>query len=181
MKKWMVTLAAVVAGVALAAPAANATHGTAPVVDSISGTGPGVFAGSLSILDTADWYSFYTFLPGTRVTIAMNAQFNAWDPFLFLYRSSAGGTHVPAAGDLRASYTLLTFDDDSGPFNNSLISNFVLPSAGYYVVSAESFAGFGNYTLSISGFPSFGILPVSSAGCPPEPIMSPCRIGPVLP
>jgi hypothetical protein len=180
MKKWMVTLAAVVAGVALAAPAANATHGTAPAVDAINGTGPGVFVGDLSALDTADWYSFYTFLPGTRVTIAMNIVGAFWDPFLFLYRSSAGGTHVPAAGDLRASYTLLAADDDSGPGNNSLISNFVLPSAGYYVVSAESFLGFGNYTLSISGFPSFGILPVS-AGCPPEPIMSPCRIGPVIP
>jgi hypothetical protein len=171
MKKWMVTLAAVGAVVALAAPAANATHGTAPTVDSIDGSGAGTFVGTLSAVDTADWYTFFG-VAGTVVTIAMNAQFNAWDPFLTLYRPPSP-PGFPAAGDLRASYTLVASDDDSGPGVNSLIQ-LVLPATGWYVVAAESFAGFGVYTLTISGS-VFTSSPFSQP-CPPYPIMAPCRI-----
>jgi hypothetical protein len=169
MKKWMVTLAAVVAGVAIAVPAANATHGTATIVDAIDGTGPGIFFGNINNTtgDSADWYSFLGFA-GSGVTIRVNTTSGVWFPVLTLYRSLVG---APAAGDDRnVDYTFLAIDEASG--GSSAMLFVVLPVTGYYVVAVESFSGFGdvlgNYVLSIRG---------GGFACPPYPFMSPCRVG----
>ena len=181
MKKWMVTLAAVVAVVALAAPAANAQN-EAPFVDSINGSGVGTYFGTLAPTDSADWYTFFGFA-GFPVTIRMNAIPPFWDTYLNLYRTGAVGTQVPAAGQPRAGYTLVASDDDSGggPIGrNSLISNFVPPTTGFYIVAAESFditTDFGHYILTISGFAFSLGQPGDIPQCPPAPISAPCHPG----
>ena len=128
-----------------------ATHGTAPLVDFIDGSGPGVFAGSLTNqtpIDSADWYTFAADA-GTPVTISMESV--AFDTFLHLYRS----LDLPAVGDARANYILVDEDDDGGDGLNSLISVPALPQSGFYVVAAESFSGegdaLGTYQLTIHG------------------------------
>jgi hypothetical protein len=134
-----------------AATTAWATHGTAPNVDFIDGSGPGVFAGTLTNqnpVDSADWYTFAADA-GTPVTISMESA--AFDTFLHLYRALA----LPAVGDARASYVLIAEDDDGGGSLNSLISVPALPQSGFYVVAAESFSAvgdaLGSYELVIHG------------------------------
>lgn len=131
---------------------AEATHTTATIVDSIDGSGPGVFAGTLTNLapvDSADWFSFAADA-GDNVTIALDSA--VFDPYLILYLVNSG---VPLAGDDRTlAYTLVAEDDDSGGGLNSLIS---IPSlaAGNYVIAVESFSGEGDplgaYILTVSG------------------------------
>jgi hypothetical protein len=154
-----------------ATPAA-ATHTTAPIVDSIDGTGPNNFSGSLSNpADSSDWYSFAADA-GDNVAIDMqSAQF---DTYLQLYRAPS----TPAPGDARATFTLVTEDDDGGGGLNSLISIPSLSQSGFYVIAAGSFSGetdpLGNYSLSVSGSiravpePSAAILAAGAAlllGC----------------
>lgn len=163
MKSLARSLLALVAAVGMAS--AHATHGTQPTVDSIEGSGPGIYAGSiLGSVDTADWYTFYADL-GDSVTIATTSA--SFDTTLTLYRAPA----LPAVGDARVGYTLVAFDDDGGPGTLSLISLGSL-AAGYYVVAVEQFgAGGGSYVLDISGtisaisaVPEPGVLLLGSAG-----------------
>jgi hypothetical protein len=151
----LVKASAVVAVTALAAQSAWATHFSQPVVDSIDGSGPGVFGGALVDPDTANWYTF--FADGTSgVTVQTTAA--SFDTFLTLYL--AGG--VPAVGDLRSAYTQIAANDDGGGGLLSLISLGTL-AAGNYVVAVEQFGGGGgSYTLAIRG----NVAPI---GTVPEP------------
>lgn len=144
---------------------AHATHGTQPTVDSIEGSGPGTYAGSiLGSVDTADWYTFFADL-GDSVTLATTSA--SFDTTLTLYRSPS----LPAVGDARVGYTLVAFDDDGGPGLLSLISLGSL-AAGYYVVAVEEFGSSGgSYVLdisgtisAISGVPEPGVLLLGGAG-----------------
>ena len=133
----------------IAVTPAHATHGDAATVDSIDGNGTGIFAGTLTnTSDTVDWYEFFGDA-GDAVTIDMVSL--AFDTCLQLYLAPSN----PTAGDSRASYTLVDFDDDGGTGTNSLISIGSLAATGFYVVAAESFSGtndtLGDYLLGIGG------------------------------
>jgi hypothetical protein len=126
----------------------HADHGTTPTVDSIDGTGTGIFNGTLTnTTDEVDWFTFAVTAPANSATISLtSALFN---PHLFLYRAPG----VPAAGDLRASYTFIAQDDDSGVGLNSLL-NLNNLAVGNYVIAAENFLTVGTqdpYTLTVSG------------------------------
>lgn len=146
--RWIL-VAAVVGSLVLGVSAAFATHGTAPTVDAIDGSGAGTFNGNINntTSDSADWYTFYG-IAGTPVTITMAS--GAFDTVLTLYQAPG----VPAAGDARASYTQIAFNDDFPVCCNSQI-DAVLPASGYYVVAAESISApgdtLGDYTLTITG------------------------------
>jgi hypothetical protein len=111
-------------------------------------------------LDGYDWWKFEG-TTGDVVDITLNRTANqsdgsgTLDPFVSLF-----------FGTDTSTYTYLTFDDDSGsdtppgPYWNSLISNYNLPSTGTYSVQALASIGEGPYALTLTG----------SGGAPiPEP------------
>ncbi len=103
---------------------------------------------------------------GNIVTITLDRANGDSDPgvalFFGLGIDSAGATVEPGQSSTDGSLQFLTSDDDSGtntppgPFNNALISGFVLPSTGTYTIAAYDISGTVitglDYTLTVNGF-----------------------------
>lgn len=131
---------------------------TVDAIDGSFGAGGGVLAGSLAG-GGDDGYFIFQGAAGDVVTIGMT--FASGDAYLYLFRSNDGSVNVgdvvgittgcTQAGAVDA--TFLACDDDSGSGLDSLISTFVLPSAGQYLIGASSFndSDSGSYSISLSG------------------------------
>src|SRR5688572_20332109 len=106
MNRYLIAAMALACG--FAATPARATHTIAANVDSIDGTGPSNFLGTLSNpADSSDWFTFAAAV-GDNVTIHMQSA--VFDTYLHLYRAPS----APAPGDARASFTLISENDDGG-------------------------------------------------------------------
>jgi len=85
-----------------------------------------------------DWYQFYA-AAGTLVTIATDS-----------WNGSSVDTYLQLYGPDCA--TVLTYDDDGGPSMFSLISNFVIPTTGYYNIKTYTYSHLytGEYQLVLT-------------------------------
>ena len=116
--------------------------------------------------NAANW-DYWTFsgVAGDVVTITLDRTSNQMDPGVLLYSGLGADSAGLTFGGSNSTDTLLTFlarDDDGGsdvppgPFENSLIANFLLTTTGTYTVAALDVLGVGNgpwtYGLTVRGF-----------------------------
>lgn len=161
------TLAVSAMGLAQAAPIVY----SGMLTSGVTGTGD-VPHNSYSSSANWDYWSFAG-NAGDVITITVNRTSDQMDPGVNLYAGtgvdSAGLSFGSSSSSIDGFLTFLAYDDDSGsstpsgPFRNSLISNFTLTSSGMFTIAV--FDVLGNNT----GPWTYGVTVLGATGTIPEP------------
>ncbi|MFH0966032.1 MAG: PEP-CTERM sorting domain-containing protein [Planctomycetota bacterium] len=115
-----------------------------------------------------DYWWFYG-LAGDVATVTLDRTNSQMDPCVILYQglgTTTDGLAAPGTGN--AELTYLAYNDDGGsdtppgPYRNSLIAGYAIPSTGYYTIAAMDF--FGDPT----GPWTYGVTVTGSGGPVPE-------------